>query len=114
MLDSERLYGLIGQRIRGARETQTPRMSQADLAHVLSLKRTSITNIERGNQKITLDTIYRLCERFGLEVHELLPPVSDVMRPEERSVVIGGKSHDVGIKTASVVARLRPTTRARR
>jgi transcriptional regulator with XRE-family HTH domain len=114
MLDSQRLYVLIGERVRRLREAQTPRMSQEDLALILDLKRTSITNIELGNQKLTLDTLYRLCERFGLAVQELMPPVSDVARAEERSVIVGGESHEVGIKTASLVARLRPGTRARR
>jgi transcriptional regulator with XRE-family HTH domain len=114
MIDSERLYILIGERVRRIRDAQTPRMSQEDLARILDLKRTSITNIERGNQKLTLDTLYRLCERFGLVVEEIMPPVSEVMRAEERSVVVGGESHEVGIKTASLVARLRPGTRARR
>jgi transcriptional regulator with XRE-family HTH domain len=114
MIDSERLYILIGERVRRIREAQTPRMSQEDLARILDLKRTSITNIERGNQKLTLDTLYRLCERFGLAIQELMPPVSEVMHVGERSVVVGGESHEVGIKTASLVARLRPGTPARR
>jgi transcriptional regulator with XRE-family HTH domain len=114
MIDNERLYKLIGERVRRIRETQTPRMSQEDLARLLDLKRTSITNIERGNQKPTLDTIYRLCERFGLAVQEIIPPVSDVARADERSIIVGGESHEVGMKTATVVARLRPGMRARR
>src|SRR5579863_5110080 len=103
MIDSERLYILIGERVRRIREAQTPRMSQEDLARILELKRTSITNIERGNQKLTLDTIYRLCERFGLTVNEVIPPVADVTHAEERSVVVGGESQEVGIKTATLV-----------
>jgi transcriptional regulator with XRE-family HTH domain len=115
MFDDERLYALIGERIRRVRETQTPRMSQEDLAEILGLKRTSITNIERGNQKVTLDSIYRLCARFGLDINEILPPVSDVTaRVDERAIIVGGQAHEVGIKTAEAVARLRPTFRARR
>lgn len=111
MIDNQRLYILIGERVRRIREMQTPRMSQEDLARILDLKRTSVTNIERGNQKLTLDTLYRLCERFGLGIQEIMPAVSDVTRAEERSIVVGGKSHEVGVKTASLVARLRPEGR---
>ena len=68
MLDSDRLYAVIGDRIRRLREAQSPRMSQEDLAQVLDLKRTSVTNIESGHQKLTLDTLYRLCGHFRLEV----------------------------------------------
>jgi DNA-binding XRE family transcriptional regulator len=114
MLDSDQLYKLIGERIRGIREAQTPRMSQEDLAEVLDLKRTSVTNIERGNQKPTLDTLYRLCEHFRLEVREIMPAIADVTRAQARSIVVGGKSQEVGAKTANLVDRLRPPSRARR
>jgi len=114
MIDNDRLFALIGERVRRLREAQAPRMSQEELAQFLDLKRTSITNIERGNQKITLDAIYRLCERFGLEIGEIVPSVSEVTRSESRSIVVGGESHEVGTKTADLVARLRPNTRGRR
>jgi DNA-binding XRE family transcriptional regulator len=89
-------------------------MSQGDLAEILGLQRTSITNIERGKQKPTLDTLYRLCEHFGLEMVEVVPTVGEVTQLSDRSVVVGGESLDVGAKTANVLARLRPTSRARR
>lgn len=112
MLDSEQLYNSIGGRIKRIRESAD--MTQEDLARILELKRTSITNIERGNQRPTLDTLYRLCERFGLEIAEVLPPVSDVTRADGRSVVVGGKAQEVGAKTAIVLERLRPARPARR
>lgn len=114
MLNEDKLYTSIGARIRRLREAQDPRMSQADLARLLDLKRTSVTNIERGNQKLTLETIYRICERFGLQVQEILPPVSDVTHAQDRSVTVGGKSHEVGAMTAKLVESLRPNARVRR
>ena len=92
-------------------------MSQEELAQILKLKRTSITNIERGNQKPTLDALYLLCGHFGLKLENILPAVSEVTvqeKPrEERSVTIGGKSHEVGAMTAKLVERLRPAARRR-
>jgi transcriptional regulator with XRE-family HTH domain len=108
LIDSQKLYQLIGERVRRIRESQTPRMNQDDLARILELKRTSITNIERGKQKISLDCLYRFCDRFGVSIQEFIPPVSDVAHGDERSIVVGGESHEVGAKTASLVARLRP------
>lgn len=108
MLDSEKLYTLIGDRIRNIRESQAPRMSQAGLAAVLHLKRTSVTNIEAGAQKPTLDTLYRLCEHFGIEVDDVIPAVAAVTRADARPVVVGGQEQEVGAKTASVLNRLRP------
>jgi len=114
MLDSDRLYELIGQRVRQIREAQTPRMSQAGLAVVLDLKRTSVTNIESGTQKPTLDTLYRLCEHFGIEIFEIIPSVTAVTRQDARPVVVGGQSQEIGAKTADVLARLRTRAPKRR
>jgi len=117
MVDDQRLYAFIGERIRQIRETHSPRMSQQQLADILKLKRTSVTNIERGNQKPTLDALYLLCEHFGLKLENVLPPVSEVtvtaMPSPERSVTVGGQSHEVGAMTAKLVEKLRPTTRGR-
>jgi DNA-binding XRE family transcriptional regulator len=114
MLDSDRLYDLIGDRIRQVRETQTPRMSQADLAHILGLKRTSVTNIESGKQKPTLDTLLRLCEHFALEIDAIVPKVREVSLHQARSVIVGGKTQEVGLKTASLLRSLRPGLRVRK
>jgi DNA-binding XRE family transcriptional regulator len=114
MLDSDRLYEKIGKRVQRIRETTKPRMSQADLAEILGLKRTSITNIENGNQRPTLDTLYRLCEHFALEIAEVVPTVAEVTQPSQESVIVGGASQMVGVLTASVVNRLRPSARSRR
>ena len=114
MLDSDKLYELIGDRIRQIREAQTPRMSQGDLARILGLQRTSVTNIELGKQKPTLDTLFRLCEHFALEIDAIVPKVRDVAKVEARSVVVGGKAQEVGAKTASLLSSLRPASRERR
>jgi DNA-binding XRE family transcriptional regulator len=117
MLDDHKLYAFIGERMRQIRETHSPRMSQQELADILKLKRTSVTNIERGNQKPTLDALYLLCEHFGLKLESVLPPVSEVavkaVPSAERSVTVGGKSHEVGAMTAKLVEKLRPTNRGR-
>lgn len=116
MLDSNRLYNSIGERFREVRESQSPRMSQSGLADILGLKRTSVTNIELGNQKPTLEVVYRFCLYFGLELDALLPPVAEVKQQsfdEARSVKVGGKSQEVGAKTASVLDRLRARTQSR-
>jgi DNA-binding XRE family transcriptional regulator len=114
MLDSERLYTSISERIRRVRETQAPRMSQGDLAAILGLKRTSVTNIECGNQKPSLETLYRLCEYFGLEIAEVLPKVTEVSEGKARSIYFGGRSQEVGVKTANALDRLRRATKGRR
>jgi DNA-binding XRE family transcriptional regulator len=113
MLDSKKLYESIGDRIRQLRETQTPRMSQSDLARILGLQRTSVTNIELGKQKPTLDTLLRLCEHFALEIDAIVPRLREVSLIQAHSVIVGGKTQEVGAKTASLLSSLRPSTRER-
>lgn len=113
MLDSDKLYELIGDRIKQIRDAQTPRMSQSDLAGILGLQRTSITNIELGKQKPTLDTLLRLCEHFALEIDAIVPKLREVSVTQARSVIVGGKSQEVGVKTASLLSSLRPASRNR-
>jgi len=114
MLDSHKLYELIGDRIRRIREAQTPRMSQSDLARIIGLQRTSVTNIELGKQKPTLDTLLRLCEYFALEIDAIVPKLREVSVLQPRSVVVGGKAQEVGVKTANLLSSLRLSSRERR
>ena len=48
-------------------------LSQAALASALGLARTSISNIERGDQAISLQHLYVAAAVLGTTVHELLP-----------------------------------------
>jgi transcriptional regulator with XRE-family HTH domain len=118
MVDNDRLHVLVGERIRLLREAQSPKMSQQELAEILGLKRTSVTNIEQGNQKPTLETLYRICDHFGVEIGEVMPRLVEVLatkiEPTARAVVIGGRSQEIGAKTATVIDRLRPSSRTRR
>lgn len=54
------------------------RMSQEAFAKAVGLSRTSITNIERGRQPITLHTLYSMADILGVEPADLLPPASKI------------------------------------
>jgi DNA-binding XRE family transcriptional regulator len=108
MLDDGKLYSLLGERIQRLRRMQSPLMSQERLAKTLGLTRTSVTNIERGKQKVTLDTIYKLCETFGMQIADLMPPLAEVSQKAEQSVVVAGQAYDVPTKTANSIKRLLP------
>jgi DNA-binding XRE family transcriptional regulator len=107
MLDLSRLHSLLGDRIRRVRETQSPPMSQGRLAEILQLQRTSITNIEAGRQKPSLEILYRFCEHFGLAIGEFLPVVADVTLTESESLIVGSQHVQVGAKTADLIHELR-------
>ena len=76
MILEERLYPLLGERLRRLRTRD--RMTQAELAAQVGLERTSITNIEKGTQKVPLHVLYSLCQVFRIPLFELLPSVSEV------------------------------------
>jgi len=85
MIDEKRLYQALGERIRRLRESRSGerRMTQAELARLVGLERTSITNIERGNQKVPLHVIYRVCEALGITITDALPSVIEVQRLDD-------------------------------
>lgn len=64
----------LGKRIRAAREGTTPRLTQDVLAQRSGLARTSITNIETGNQQPTLHALWRIADALDRSPCELLPP----------------------------------------
>ena len=113
-MDYDKIYREIGQRIRDVRESR--KMKQAELAELLGLTRTSVTNIERGKQKITLDSLYALCQRFGLEAQDLLPAVPSTEAAQSNSVIVAGREYSVDAKVANSLSRLRPkkTTRGQK
>lgn len=48
-------------------------MSQEEFAKAVGLSRTSITNIERGRQPVSLHTLYSMADILGIEAVDLLP-----------------------------------------
>ena len=75
------LYRSIGQRIRSAREALGLR--QDELATAVSLTRTSITNIERGKQRLLIHTLCDIAEALRVEPADLLPRLADLMGAHE-------------------------------
>lgn len=85
MIDEKRLYAALGLRLKKLREAQTGhlgKLTQSALANEVGLERTSITNIERGNQKVPLHVLYRICEVMQISISDLLPPLSEA-QPQE-------------------------------
>ena len=52
---------------------QTAGLSQEELARRSALSRTSIVNVEKGRQGVSLDTLFRLSKALGVTPAELLP-----------------------------------------
>jgi transcriptional regulator with XRE-family HTH domain len=67
----EALYRAFGRALKGAREDAE--LTQKEVAQRVGLSRTSITNIERGNQHIALHQLFLLASAVGVEAATLLP-----------------------------------------
>ena len=112
MIDEGRLYQALGARLRKIRDgapRAAGRLTQAELANMVGLERTSITNIEKGNQKVPLHVLYKICDALGVSVDQVLPPVNDV-RPVAsapvRSLEVFGNSVPLPPKAAGVLSKL--------
>ncbi len=64
-------YAEVGRRVRVARERAG--LTQDALAMCVTLSRTSVTNIEKGRQKVLLHTFCSLAEALSIEPATLLP-----------------------------------------
>jgi transcriptional regulator with XRE-family HTH domain len=81
MIDEVQLYAAIGRELRKLREAKqgaSGRFTQGELAGLVGLERTSITNIESGAQKVPLHVLYRLCEELGVQIADVLPNIAEV------------------------------------
>lgn len=92
MIDEGRLYAYVGKRIKELREgdgRRRPKLTQAQLAHQVGLERTSITNIEKGDQKVPLHVLYRLCSALSADIAAVLPPLVEVQAKNWSSERVG-------------------------
>ena len=69
------VYRDFGRRLKGARKKAG--LTQSELADRVRLSRTSITNIERGSQRILLHTFFTIAAAVGSPPLDLLPDAAD-------------------------------------
>ena len=113
--DSERLYELVGQRI--GRIRNEAKLSQTALAKRCRLTRGSIANIELGNQRATLHTLWMIAEALDVEPSSLLPVRGELrerlsgsqVTTSKRVEKVAGESRD---KVASFIATSRQEVRS--
>lgn len=114
LVNETKLYRLIGKTIREIRRSE--KLTQAELAKILNLTRTSITNIEQGTQKLPLHILYRFCLRFRLSIDEILPDPQSVANelPEApENIVISTATNEavsVSKETAELIEILKQST----
>jgi transcriptional regulator with XRE-family HTH domain len=70
---NDAFYVEVGHRVRSARERAG--LTQDALAERVALSRTSVTNIERGRQRVLLHTLWDIAAVLGVEPVTLIPKV---------------------------------------
>lgn len=105
MINEKALYAGIGKRLKAIRTASSGRhYTQERLASLVNLERTSISNIEAGNQRVPLHVLYELCNSLGVEITEVLPSYEEISEQRETEIVmLGGESYDVNPQIAALV-----------
>lgn len=83
-LSAKEIYRLVGMQIR--KERNKRRLTQEELGSRIKLTRTSITNIEKGRQKVLLHTLFEISQALNAPLEELLAPLNSLsqsLRVEE-------------------------------
>jgi transcriptional regulator with XRE-family HTH domain len=71
----DQFYREVGARIRGVRESK--RLTQESVAASIGFSRTSLTNIEKGRQKLLLHTLTEIASALSVSANDLLPSTVD-------------------------------------
>lgn len=105
MIDESALYVQIGNLLKSIRTNPAGRqLTQAKLADLVGLERTSITNIESGKQRVPLHVLYELCNALGVEISEVLPRYKSVSQSlQQEEILIGDTSVTIPKKLADLI-----------
>lgn len=88
MIEESRLYLALGESIRARR--LLAEFTQAQLAEQVGLERTSITNIEKGMQKVPLHVLFRICDALNVSTTTLLESLQRDAYADRRESEIDG------------------------
>lgn len=84
------------------------RMSQEQLARAAGLSRTSVVNIEKGRQGVSLESLYKLAAALGRQPGDLLPSAPSMDLPK---ITIGDQSDESRLAIGQVMNRVRSMNR---
>lgn len=77
------LHAALGKKIREQRESL--KLTQEELAGRVNISRTSLTNMERGRQRVLVDQLYRLAGALDVGPEDLLPSRKDLTKKPPKS-----------------------------
>src|SRR5260221_14387059 len=98
-IDEDALFKYVGDKIRAYRLEHE--ITQNQLANEIGVTRASISNVEAGMQKLPLQLLYRICAVLDVEIVNLLPHVSEIIKSaDDNTMEIGGQVKQLSPKTA--------------
>lgn len=80
IMEIDRIYKELGSRLQAHRKAAN--LTQAVVAEGVGLNRTSISNIEKGRQRIPLHMLFAFSKVLGIPAVKLLPD-EDILTEEE-------------------------------
>lgn len=107
LIDVDLLYVQIGKSIQDLRRAKKPKLTQAGLAELLGVTRTSITNIEKGRQRVPLHMLYTLCAKLSVQISDVIPAVDEVLgEASVPSAKVDSNKNSLPPKTAELLDSL--------
>lgn len=109
----DRIQKEFGRRFQRARKNAG--LLQKNMAAAMDLTRTTISNIERGTQRLYLDQVFDAANVLAVPLESLLPSLSDVyMTPAVRTATDSPLPRDVQDEVARVVTDIASENRPHR
>lgn len=84
--NDQQLYEFVASKIRDFRKER--KLSQDQFSKHVELSRVSIANIEIGNQKPTLDLIWRISSIFAVNIGYFFPSELDLLKSQGKEQTI--------------------------
>lgn len=111
MVNYDRIYETIRKNIKSLREKHPrteEKITQLQLAEAIGIERSTLTNIELGNQRPPVHVLYRLCDYFGVTLNEIMPGLEEVRNaPHTTRIGVGPDQYELPSKTHAAIDRLR-------
>lgn len=100
-----RFYELLGENVRTVRNER--QYTQEELAARVDISRTSITNLENGDQRLPVHNIVRLAGVLGVPLERLVPRWESAQPSERVEVSMDGEKKEISREALEFIQSVR-------
>lgn len=106
MISAKKLDDYLGKKIKEKRESFTSgKLTQSELANLISLSRASVANIEAGTQSVSIFHLYMISEALNLNIADFLPSISEIKGLEDDvEFNYGNELHSISRREAEILS----------